>query len=199
MPTSCAFRATRRSCSRRSASARWSIRPKGYSATLPIIDPAAAPTVSITDDAKKIVFTRLGDRLRVAGTAELSGYNLDLNRVRCEALTRRAREWFGGAIDTARAEVLDRTAAGDAIERPADRQDALSATCISTPVTARSAGRWPRIRQGACRSRFGPQTGGRVRVSGQLRRCALRKRRRQRRRRRAGPDQLGYVAPDDRG
>jgi D-amino-acid dehydrogenase len=77
---------------------------KGYSATLPIVDPAAAPTVSITDDAKKIVFTRLGDRLRVAGTAELSGYNLDLNRVRCEALTRRASEWFGGAIDASRAE-----------------------------------------------------------------------------------------------
>jgi D-amino-acid dehydrogenase len=42
--------------------------------------------------------------LRVAGTAELSGYNLDLNRVRCEALTRRASEWFGGAIDASRAE-----------------------------------------------------------------------------------------------
>ncbi|HKW81220.1 MAG TPA: D-amino acid dehydrogenase [Casimicrobiaceae bacterium] len=77
---------------------------KGYSATLPIVDPAAAPTVSMTDDAKKIVFTRLGNRLRVAGTAELSGYKLDLNRIRCEALTRRASEWFGTAIDAARAE-----------------------------------------------------------------------------------------------
>jgi len=77
---------------------------KGYSATIPIVRPDAAPRGSITDDAKKIVFTRLGDRLRVAGTAELSGYNLDLNRVRCEALTRRASEWFGGAIDGARAE-----------------------------------------------------------------------------------------------
>ena len=72
---------------------------KGYSATLKIIDPTAAPTVSITDDAKKIVFTRLGNRLRVAGTAELAGYNLDLNRVRCEALTRRAHDWFGDAVD----------------------------------------------------------------------------------------------------
>ncbi len=77
---------------------------KGYSATLPIVDPGAAPSVSITDDARKIVFTRLGNRLRIAGTAELSGYNLDLNTVRCEALTRRAGEWFGGAIDPARAE-----------------------------------------------------------------------------------------------
>ncbi|HEX8010515.1 MAG TPA: D-amino acid dehydrogenase [Casimicrobiaceae bacterium] len=77
---------------------------KGYSATLPIVDPARAPTVSVTDDAKKIVFTRLGDRLRAAGTAELAGYNLDLNAVRCEALTRRAVEWFGEAIAPARAE-----------------------------------------------------------------------------------------------
>ena len=50
------------------------------------------------------MFTRLGDRLRVAGTAELSGYKLDLNRVRCEALTRRATEWFGDAIDASRAD-----------------------------------------------------------------------------------------------
>ena len=76
---------------------------KGYSATLPIIDAKAAPTISITDDAKKIVFTRLGDRLRVAGTAELAGYNLELNPIRCEALTRRAVEWFGSAIDATRA------------------------------------------------------------------------------------------------
>jgi len=49
------------------------------------------------------VFTRLGDRLRVAGTAELAGYNTELNPVRCEALTRRASEWFGDAIDASRA------------------------------------------------------------------------------------------------
>jgi D-amino-acid dehydrogenase len=74
---------------------------KGYSATLPITNSALAPTISITDDAKKIVFTRLGNRLRVAGTAELSGYGLELNAVRCAALTRRASEWFGNAIDPA--------------------------------------------------------------------------------------------------
>jgi len=77
---------------------------KGYSVTLPIVDPARAPTISITDDAKKIVFTRLGERLRVAGTAELAGYNLELNAVRCQALTRRAVEWFGDTIEPARAE-----------------------------------------------------------------------------------------------
>jgi D-amino-acid dehydrogenase len=77
---------------------------KGYSATMPIVDGARAPRGSITDDAKKIVFTRLGERLRVAGTAELSGYGLKLNKLRCEALTRRAGDWFGDAIDPARVE-----------------------------------------------------------------------------------------------
>jgi len=77
---------------------------KGYSATLPIVDAARAPTVSVTDEAMKLVFTRLGDRLRVAGTAELAGYDLGLDGVRCEALTRRAVEWFGEAVDATRPE-----------------------------------------------------------------------------------------------
>jgi D-amino-acid dehydrogenase len=77
---------------------------KGYSATLPIIDAAKAPTVSVTDDAKKIVFSRLGNRLRVAGTAELNGYNLELNSVRCAALTQCALAWFAGAVDVAEPE-----------------------------------------------------------------------------------------------
>ena len=72
---------------------------KGYSASIPIIDTARAPTVSLTDDEAKIVFTRLGERMRIAGTAELSGYNTDLNPVRCDALIRRAKEIFPGAAD----------------------------------------------------------------------------------------------------
>jgi D-amino-acid dehydrogenase len=43
------------------------------------------------------VFSRLGDRLRIAGTAELNGYDRDLNRVRCEAIVRRVEELFPGA------------------------------------------------------------------------------------------------------
>lgn len=76
---------------------------KGYSASVDIVDEARAPTVSLTDDEAKIVFTRLGSRMRVAGTAELSGYSIDLNAVRCEALTRRAQEIFPGAGDYAHA------------------------------------------------------------------------------------------------
>jgi D-amino-acid dehydrogenase len=72
---------------------------KGYSASVLVTDPRRAPHVSLTDDEAKIVFSRLGERLRIAGTAELSGYSTELNPVRCEALTRRAREIFPGAAD----------------------------------------------------------------------------------------------------
>jgi D-amino-acid dehydrogenase len=72
---------------------------KGYSATFNVIDSAAAPTVSLTDDGHKLVVSRLGDRLRVAGTCELNGYKRDLNTTRCEAITRRTRELFPDACD----------------------------------------------------------------------------------------------------
>ncbi|KIF83325.1 D-amino acid dehydrogenase [Noviherbaspirillum autotrophicum] len=72
---------------------------KGYSATYPVVRSDAAPAVSLTDDGYKLVFSRLGDRLRVAGTCELNGYGRDLNSVRCEAITRRTRELFPDACD----------------------------------------------------------------------------------------------------
>jgi len=67
---------------------------KGYSATIALSPDSVAPSVSITDDERKIVMSRLGNRLRVAGTAEFNGHNLDLTPVRCEALLRRALELF---------------------------------------------------------------------------------------------------------
>ena len=77
---------------------------KGYSATLPIRNPERAYTVSLTDDEYKLVFSRLGDRLRVAGTAELNGFNLELNPVRCEAIVRRLVELFPDAGDPDKAQ-----------------------------------------------------------------------------------------------
>jgi D-amino-acid dehydrogenase len=77
---------------------------KGYSATLPVRDPERAYTVSLTDDEHKLVFSRLGDRLRVAGTAELNGYDLDLNPVRCQAIVRRLVELFPGACEPGEAQ-----------------------------------------------------------------------------------------------
>jgi D-amino-acid dehydrogenase len=67
---------------------------KGYSATLTLAEASVAPTVSLTDDGYKIVFSRLGQRLRIAGTAEFNGFNTELNPVRCAALTRRAAQIF---------------------------------------------------------------------------------------------------------
>jgi D-amino-acid dehydrogenase len=75
---------------------------KGYSATYDVIAPERAPSVSLTDDEFKLVFSRLGRRLRVAGTAEIAGWTLGLNDVRCAALTRRTQELFPGACDYAR-------------------------------------------------------------------------------------------------
>ena len=74
---------------------------KGYSATYAIADPDAAPTVSLTDEEYKLVISRLGNKLRVAGTCELNGYTRELNTTRCEMITRRTRELFPDACDYA--------------------------------------------------------------------------------------------------
>jgi D-amino-acid dehydrogenase len=70
---------------------------KGYSATINVGEHQGAPTVSLTDVERKLVISRLGNRLRVAGTAELDGYNTDLNRARCEAIIERTFELFPDA------------------------------------------------------------------------------------------------------
>jgi D-amino-acid dehydrogenase len=69
---------------------------KGYSITLPLgpEHAAAAPTVSLTDEAHKIVISRLGNRLRAAGTAELAGYDTAVSPVRCAAIARRVVSLF---------------------------------------------------------------------------------------------------------
>lgn len=72
---------------------------KGYSATYDIIKPDAAPIISLTDDGYKLVVSRLGNRLRVAGTCEINGYSRELNTARCEAITHRTRELFPDACD----------------------------------------------------------------------------------------------------
>lgn len=77
---------------------------KGYSVTVPVADPARAPHLSLTDESRRIVCSRLGGRLRVAGTAELSGYGLDPNPARSGAVLRWLEERLPGAGDTARAE-----------------------------------------------------------------------------------------------
>ncbi|WP_372656715.1 D-amino acid dehydrogenase [Hydrogenophaga sp.] len=72
---------------------------KGYSVTLPVTHPEASFQVSLTDDEHKLVFSRLGERLRIAGTAEFDGYNTELNLVRCQAIVKRVRELFPQMTD----------------------------------------------------------------------------------------------------
>ncbi|WP_018608122.1 D-amino acid dehydrogenase [Uliginosibacterium gangwonense] len=74
---------------------------KGYSTTMELAQPDKAPTVSLTDESRRIVCSRFGNRLRIAGTAELNGYNLDLDLDRCSALLRWAEDMFPGACNTA--------------------------------------------------------------------------------------------------
>jgi D-amino-acid dehydrogenase len=76
---------------------------KGYSVTLPVKNPAAAWTTSLSDEAHKLVLSRLGDRLRIAGTAELNGYDTSINKLRCEAILKRVMELFPDAGDPSRA------------------------------------------------------------------------------------------------
>ena len=81
---------------------------KGYSVTMPVVDAKKAYQVSLTDDEYKLVFSRYttdaGDRMRIAGTAELNGYDRYLNRVRCEAIVKRVEQLFPGAGDADQAQ-----------------------------------------------------------------------------------------------
>jgi D-amino-acid dehydrogenase len=76
---------------------------KGYSITLPVADegPALAPSVSVTDSAHKVVFARLGQRLRVAGIAELVGPDASIPKARIEALVAATRAVFPKCSDFA--------------------------------------------------------------------------------------------------
>lgn len=76
---------------------------KGYSATLTITNPAAAPVSTLTDETYKVAITRLGNRLRAAGTAELAGYSQALTPRRCDTIAHAVSELFPQAGDLSQA------------------------------------------------------------------------------------------------
>jgi D-amino-acid dehydrogenase len=76
---------------------------KGYSVTIPTNGSNVAPVTSLTDDEHKLVYSNLGGRLRVAGTAELSSYTHDLNHTRCDAILRSVKGLFPRAGNFERA------------------------------------------------------------------------------------------------
>jgi D-amino-acid dehydrogenase len=77
---------------------------KGSSITVPIIDNLYSPVVSLTDDENKLVFSRLGNRLRVAGTAELTGWDSSVNVDRCKVVLEKSKLLFDKGCDWSQAE-----------------------------------------------------------------------------------------------
>jgi D-amino-acid dehydrogenase len=69
---------------------------KGYSLTIPIVDAARAPESTVMDETYKIAITRLGDRIRVGGMAEISGYTNDLGQARRRTLEHSVTDLFPG-------------------------------------------------------------------------------------------------------
>jgi D-amino-acid dehydrogenase len=76
---------------------------KGYSITVPIVDAAGAPESTVMDEAYKVAITRLGDRIRVGGTAEVAGYDLNLHEGRRATLEHSVGDLFGRGGDLTKA------------------------------------------------------------------------------------------------
>jgi D-amino-acid dehydrogenase len=77
---------------------------KGYSITVPIADATGAPESTVMDETHKVAVTRLGDRIRAGGTAELAGYTLQLHEARRRTLMHVVGDLFPGGGDLDRAE-----------------------------------------------------------------------------------------------
>src|SRR5690606_32605876 len=70
---------------------------KGYSLTIPIENADGAPVSTVMDETYKIAITRLGDRVRVGGTAEVAGFDLSLRQSRRAPLEHSVSDLFGTA------------------------------------------------------------------------------------------------------
>jgi D-amino-acid dehydrogenase len=77
---------------------------KGYSLTLPIVDAEAAPVSTVMDEAHKVAITRLGDRIRVAGMAEICGFDLELRDARRATIAHVVSDLFPAGGDLSKAE-----------------------------------------------------------------------------------------------
>jgi D-amino-acid dehydrogenase len=76
---------------------------KGYSITVPITDASGAPESTVMDETHKVAVTRLGDRIRVGGTAELAGFSLNLREARRGTLTHVVSDLFPKGGDVSKA------------------------------------------------------------------------------------------------
>ena len=76
---------------------------KGYSITVPITDARFAPESTIMDETHKVAVTRLGERIRVGGTAELAGWSLKLREARRTTLDHVVTDLFPKGGDVSKA------------------------------------------------------------------------------------------------
>ena len=72
---------------------------KGYSLTVPVKDEARAPQSSIVDEDYKVALTRLGSRIRVAGTAEVGGYDSRMRQGRLDTIVHVLADLFPGGFE----------------------------------------------------------------------------------------------------
>lgn len=91
-------------CGSRAILAPLGIRPsiypvKGYSATYKILNGRGVPDLPAVDETELLAFARYGDRFRITATAELDGYNTDINSDRLEILNNYARKLCGRSLD----------------------------------------------------------------------------------------------------
>jgi D-amino-acid dehydrogenase len=77
---------------------------KGYSLTVPITDPAMAPSSTILDETYKVAITRFDQRIRVGGMAEIAGFDLSLNPRRRATLEMITDDLYPQGGDLSRAE-----------------------------------------------------------------------------------------------
>jgi D-amino-acid dehydrogenase len=83
---------------------------KGYSLTIPITNPAMAPTSTILDETYKVAITRFDNRIRVGGMAEIAGFDLSLNPRRRETLEMIVNDLYPQGGDLSEGQFLDRPA-----------------------------------------------------------------------------------------
>jgi D-amino-acid dehydrogenase len=76
---------------------------KGYSITVPVIDADGAPVSTVMDESYKVAITRLGNRIRVGGTAEISGYSASLDAARRATLDHSMTDMFPRGGDLGKA------------------------------------------------------------------------------------------------
>jgi D-amino-acid dehydrogenase len=103
---------------------------KGYSLTVPITNPAMAPTSTILDETYKVAITRFDNRIRVGGMAEIAGFDLSLNPRRRETLEMMVNDLYPRGRRSDRSDRVLDWPASDHTGRHADcRRHPVARTC----------------------------------------------------------------------